>query len=83
MQPKESKKVDRELKKLDQEQFVRLTLDVNHLSLFNRKISSGLAWYTCLNSSYPLLAQAIRGTENDPSEDNTKLNNFFSFIKGF
>lgn len=73
----------KEPKKLDQEEFIRLTLDVNHLLLFNRKVTSGLAWFTCLNSSYPLLAQALKGTEKDPSEDNTKLDNFFSYIKGF
>lgn len=70
-------------RKLTEEEFVRLALDVNHLTLFNRTIKSGLAWFTCLNSSYPLLAQEIKGTEIDPSEDSTKLDNFFSYIKGF
>ena len=70
-------------RKLTEDEFIELTLDVNYLMLHNRKISSGLAWFTCLNTSHRLLAQKLKGTENDPSEDDKNLDRFFSSIKGF
>jgi len=70
-------------RKLTEDEFIELTLDVNHLMLHNRKISSGLAWFICLNTSHRLIAQELKGTENDPSDNDKNLDRFFSYIKGF
>lgn len=78
LQPKEE-----EVKKLSEDEFVELTLEVNYLMIHNRNISSGLAWFSVLKTSYPKLARAIEGTKNDPSTDNRNLDNFYSFVKGF
>lgn len=78
LQPKEE-----EVKKLSEDEFVELTLEVNYLMIHNRNISSGLAWFSVLKTSYPKLAKAIKGTNNDPSIDNRNLDNFYSFVKGF
>ena len=78
LQPKEE-----EVKKLSEDEFVELTLEVNYLMIHNRNISSGLAWFSVLKMSYPKLARAIEGTKNDPSTDNRNLDNFYSFVKGF
>lgn len=70
-------------RKLTEDEFIELTLDVNYLMIHNRNISSGLAWFSVLKMSYPKLARAIEGTKNDPSTDNRNLDNFYSFVKGF
>ena len=70
-------------KKLTEDEFVELTLDVNYLMLHNRKISSGLAWFTCLNASHHLLANELKGTKYDPSNTNKNLDDFYKYIKGY
>lgn len=71
------------INKLSEDQFIEITLEVNYLMLHNRKISSGLAWFSVLKASYPKLAKAIEGTKYDPSTDNKNLDNFYAFVKGF
>ena len=70
-------------KKLTEDEFVELTLEVNYLMLHNRKISSGLAWFTCLNTSHHLLANELKGTKYDPSDTDKNLDDFYTYIKGY